>query len=172
MNLKRIKVINIINIFILSFIAHNVYKYFPSTLTAIFFPINESIFEHLKIIFTSTLLGGIIDYILLKNNNITYNNFKFKLFFTSFISIPIFLIIYIPIHYLLGEYLILTLILLLITYIISQIISYYILLHKEIPLLNKISIILIILTFINFFVLTITENKDDFFYDTYTKKIP
>ena len=139
MNLKKIKIINIFLLLILSIIAHNIYNYFPNILTAIFFPINESIFEHLKIIFTTILLTGISDYIILKLNNIKYNNFNFQLFFTAFISIFIFLLIHLPIHYLLGEYLLLTIILLLITYIISQIISYYLLIHKKFPLLNKIS---------------------------------
>lgn len=170
MNLKKIKIINIFILFILSIIYHNIYNFFPNLLTAIFFPINESIFEHLKIIFTSIILTGISDYILIKLNNIKYNNFSFQLFFTAFISIPVFLIIYIPIHYLLGEYLPLTLILLLITYIISQIISYYLLLHNELTFLNKISIILILLTYLNFIVLTFIPNKDDFFYDTYKEK--
>lgn len=170
MNLKKIKIINIFLLLILSIIAHNIYNYFPNILTAIFFPINESIFEHLKIIFTTILLTGISDYIILKLNNIKYNNFNFQLFFTAFISIFIFLLIHLPIHYLLGEYLLLTIILLLITYIISQIISYYLLIHKKFPLLNKISIILIILVYLNFITITFIPNKDDFFYDTYTTK--
>ena len=170
MTLKKLKIINIFLLFILSIIAHNIYNYFPNLLTAIFFPINESIFEHMKIIFTTILLTGISDYIILKLNNIKYNNFKFQLFFTAFISIFIFLLIYLPIHYLLEEYLPLTLILLLITYIISQIISYKLLIHKELPMLNKISIILILLVYLNFLVLTFIPNKDDFFHDTYTTK--
>ena len=136
MNLKKIKIIAIIGIFIISFASHFVYKLFPNILMSIFFPVNESIFEHMKIIFTSTLLYGIIDYLLIKKNNITYNNFPFQLFFTSFISIPIYLIMYLPIRYLLGEYLIISISLLLITYIISQVISYYLLTTKQISYIN------------------------------------
>ena len=170
MSLKKIKIIDVFLLLILSFIAHNIYDFFPNILTAIFFPISESIFEHMKIIFTTIILTGISDYILLILNNIKYNNFRFQLFFTAFISIPIFLTIYLPIHYLLGEYLPLTIILLFITYIISQIISYKLLNHIELPFLNKISIILILLVYLNFLVLTFIPNKDDFFYDTYTIK--
>lgn len=170
MNLKKLKIIDIFLLMFISVIAHNIYKFFPNILTAIFFPINESIFEHMKIIFTSLILTSIIDYIILKLNNISINNFRFQTFITSFISIPIFLIIYLPIHYLLSENLIVTLIILFITYIISQFISYLLLTHKEIPLINKIAIPLIILVYFNFLVLTLIPNKDDFFYDTYTKK--
>lgn len=170
MTLKKLKIINPFILIILSVIAHNIYNLFPNILTAIFFPINESIFEHMKIIFTNLLIIGISDYIILKINNIKYNNFKFQLFITAFISIFIFLLIYLPIHYLLGEYLPLTIILLFITYIISQIISYHLLKHPNLPILNKISIILILLVYLNFIVLTYIPNKNDFFYDTYTTK--
>lgn len=168
MNLKKIKFIGVFGIFLLSFIAHFIYGWFPNVLISFFFPINESIFEHMKIIFTSTLIYGIIDYILLVKNKINFNNFSFQLFFTAFISIGIFLLIYLPIHYLFGENLIVTLIILFITYVISQIISYYILNISDISILNNLSLFLIILVYINFIVLTYTLDKDDFFYDTYS----
>ena len=170
MTLKKLKIIDIFVLMFISFIAHNIYQYFPSILVAIFFPINESIFEHMKIIFTSLILTSLIDYIILKLNNISINNFRFQTFITPFISIPIFLTIYLPIHYLLGENLIVTLIILFMTYIISQVISYILLNHKEIPIINQISIPLIILVYFNFLVLTLIPNKDDFFYDTYKTK--
>ena len=168
MNLKNIKLIAILNIFLISFPAHFFYDFFPNTLTSIIFPVNESIFEHMKLIFTSTLIYGLIDYLLLRINNIKYNNFIFQLFFTSYISIPIFLIIYLPIRFIFGEYLILTLILLFITYVISQIISYKILETKPLPFLNIISIPLIIIIYSIFTILTLNPPKNFFFYDTLT----
>lgn len=168
MNLKTIKLIAAINIFIISFPAHFAYNFFPNTITSILFPVNESIFEHMKIIFTSTLIYGLIDYTLLKLNNIKFNNFIFQLIFTSFISIPIFLIIYLPIRFILGEYLILTLLLLFITYLISSIISYNILKSKSIPILNIISIPLIIIIYSIFTYFTYNPPKNFFFLDTLT----
>lgn len=168
MNLKTIKLIAVINIFLISFLAHFTYNFLPNTLTSIFFPVNESIFEHMKIIFTSTIIYGLLDYTLLKLNNIKFNNFLFQLMFTSFISIPIFLIMYLPIHFIVGEYLILTLLLLFITYLISSIISYNILIHKSIPLLNIISIPLIIIIYSIFTYLTYNPPKNFFFLDTLT----
>ena len=131
-------------------------------------PTNKTIFKQMKLIFTSTLIYGLIDYLLLRINNIKYNNFIFQLFFTSFISIPIFLIIYLPIRFIFGEYLILTLILLFITYVISQIISYKILETKPLPFLNIISIPLIIIIYSIFTILTLNPPKNFFFYDTLT----
>jgi len=166
MNLRTIKFFAIINIFIISFPIHFLYKFFPNQIISIFFPVNESIFEHLKIIFTSILIYGIIDYILLKINNIKYHNFPLQLFFTSFISIIIFITLYLPIHFIIGEYLIITLVLLFIIYIISQIISYKILTYKQIPYLNLISIPLIIIIYIIFNIYTQNPLHNFFFYDT------
>lgn len=78
--LKKIKLIAIINIFILSFISHYIYDLFPSILISFFFPVNESIAEHMKIIYTSTLVYGLFDYLLLKYNNIKFQNFRSKPF--------------------------------------------------------------------------------------------
>jgi hypothetical protein len=166
MNLKTIKIISIINIFILSFPIHFAYNFMRNIIASIIFPVNESIFEHMKIIFTATLINGIIDYILIKINKIEVNNFLFQLFYTSFIGIPIFLIIYLPENFFIGEYLILTILLLFITYIITGIISYYLLKSKSMPLLNIISIPLIIIIYSIFTYLTYNPPKNYLFYDT------
>ena len=169
MKLKTIKIISILGIFIISFLSHFIYQIIPNFITSIFFPVNESIFEHMKIIFTSTLLYGIIDYILLKKNNIKYNNFSFQLFFTSFISIPIYLAIYLPLRSIFGEQIIISISLLLITYIISQIISSKILLLEPLKNLNKLTIPLIIIIYLIFTYLTYNPPKNFLFYDTNSK---
>ena len=73
---------------------HFLYEWIPCFVTSIFSPINESITEHMKIIFTSTLVYGIIDYILLGNSdsklciiktkNVKYNNILFLVFLHCF----------------------------------------------------------------------------------------
>ena len=166
MNLKQIKIIAIINIFILSFISHFMYDLFPNVLISFFFPVNESIAEHMKILYTSILLSGILDYILIKLYNIKVNNFKFQLLLTSIISIPIFLIIFLPIYHLLGEILILTIIIMLLTYIIIEIISYKILTYPSLPYLNELSIPTIIFIYIIFIILTYNPPHTPIFYDT------
>ena len=65
MSLKASRITSIIGIFLLCFLFHSMYEWIPNTLTAIFFPVNESIWEHMKLIFTSTIVYGIIDYIIL-----------------------------------------------------------------------------------------------------------
>ena len=136
MNLKKIKIIAVLGIFLLSFISHFAYELFPNIIFSFIFPVNESIWEHMKIIFTSTLIYGIIDYLLLKKYKIKYNNFPFQLYFTSLIGIPIYLVIYLPLYKLLGENMVISISLLLLVYIITQIVSYNILKEKEFKWIN------------------------------------
>ncbi len=164
--MKKTRIYAVIGIFMLSFLCHFVFDFFPCVLTSIFFPVNESIWEHMKILFTATLLYGIIDHVILTKKNISFNNFSLQLFTSAFLAIPIFLIIYLPVHYLFGEFLPLTLTIMLITYIICQYISYKILTFKDTPLLNQLSIILIIITYVVLTYLTYYPFESYIFYDT------
>ena len=170
MNLKKIKIIAIIGIFIISFISHFAYNIFPNIIFSFIFPVNESIWEHMKIIFTSTLIYGIIDYILLNKYNIKYNNFAFQLYFTALSSIPIYLVLYIPLYKLLGENIIISIVLLLIVYSISQWISYNILKEKNIKVLNMLAIPIILISYLGFIYLTSNPIHNYIFYDTREEK--
>ena len=165
MNLKKIKILAVIGIFILSFLSHFGYEIFPNIIFSFIFPVNESIWEHMKILFTSTLLYGIIDYLLLKKYNIKHNNFNFQLYFTSLIGIPIYLVIYLPLYNLLGESPFISISLLLIVYIITQIVSYNILKEKELKILNIITIPVILLSYLGFIYLTYNPPHTYIFYD-------
>ena len=165
MNLKKIKILAIIGIFIISFLSHFAYEIFPNIIFSFIFPVNESIWEHMKILFTSTLLYGIIDYLLLKKYNIKYNNFNFQLYFTALIGIPIYLVIYLPLYNLLGESPFISISLLLIVYIITQIVSHNILKEKELKILNLITIPVILLSYLGFIYLTYNPPHTYIFYD-------
>ena len=165
MNLKKIKILSVLGIFLLSFLSHFAYKLFPNIIFSFIFPVNESIWEHMKILFTSTLLYGIIDYLLLKKYNIKYNNFNFQLYFTALIGIPIYLVIYLPLYNLLGESPFISISLLLIVYIITQIVSYNILKEKELKILNIITIPVILLSYLGFIYLTYNPPHTYIFYE-------
>ena len=165
MTIKKIKIINVVFLFLLSFLWHFMYDLLPNNFFALFFPVNESIWEHMKILFTSTLLYGIIDYLLLKKYNIKHNNFPFQLYFTSLIGIPIYLVIYLPLYNLLGESPFISISLLLIVYIITQIVSYNILKEKELKILNLITIPVILLSYLGFIYLTYNPPHTYIFYD-------
>lgn len=164
--LKKTRIYAIIGIFLLSFICHFVFDLFPNVLFSIFFPVNESIWEHMKILFTATLLYSFIDKIILKKLNVNYNNYCLQLFISAFISIPIYLIIYLPIYNFIGENMFVSIFLLLIVYIIMQYISYKIMQKKETKIPNYIFNILIILTYIIFTYLTYNPPQNYIFYDS------
>lgn len=170
MNLKKAKIISVIGIFILCFLFHSIYEILPNTISAMLFPVNESIWEHQKLMFTSVVAYGIIDYIILNKFNIKYNNFFLSLFVSSITIIPIFLIIYLPFYYKIGPKIFLNIGVMLIAIIISQIISYCILSKKSYDKCNIISIILIIISYITLAYLTYNPIKCDLFFDTKDEK--
>ena len=170
MNLKKVKIISVIGIFILCFLFHSIYEILPNTISAMLFPVNESIWEHQKLMFTSVVAYGIIDYIILNKYNIKYNNFFLSLFVSSITIIPIFLIIYLPFYYKIGPKMFLNIGVMLIAIIISQVISYYILSKKAYDKCNIISIILIIISYITLAYLTYNPIKCDLFFYTKDEK--
>lgn len=157
--------INTIGIFLLSFISHFLYDLCPNFLTSLFFPVNESIFEHVKMLYTTVILWGIVEYIIYKTKNISTTNFIFTIFISAILNIIILLIIYLPVYYLIGENLIVTLIILLISIFVSQLFTYQIKEKKEFKYLNFLSLISIIVVFAIFSYLTYYPIKTDFFLD-------
>ena len=170
MNLKKAKIISVIGIFILCFLFHYLYELIPCGLTAIFFPVNESIFEHLKMMFTSVIIYGIIDYIILQKFKIKYNNFFTSLFVSAITIIPIFLILYLPFYYKIGPKMFLNIGMLLVAIILSQIISYFILKAKDLNKLNIVSFMMIIISYIVLAYLTYNPIKSELFFDTQEEK--
>ena len=77
--MKKIKIFIILLSFILSFPIHFIYDLFPCFLTSIIAPVNESIWEHMKIIYTSILLSSIIEYFIFKSKQLylKYTNIKY-----------------------------------------------------------------------------------------------
>ena len=166
MSLKAIKIIGFFVIFLLCFPFHFLYDWLPNSLFSIFFPVNESIWEHMKLIYTSFIFYGIFDYLLLKKNKINFNNFLIQLFLIPIIAIFIYLIIFIPIYKIIGENMIISIGLLAVVILIEQILSYFILQYKEIKYQNIIGIIGIILIYIIFGYLTYKPIENYIFYDT------
>ena len=93
--------INTFITFALCFLTHFLYDLFPNALTALLFPVNESIWEHMKMLYSTIILYGIIMYFI-KGHKIPI--FLFSLFIKAFIAIPIYLLIYQGIYYTLEKY--------------------------------------------------------------------
>ncbi len=168
LNLKNTRIIAVLGIFLLSFFSHFAYELFPNPFFSFIFPVNESIWEHMKILVTSSLIYGMIDYIILNKNNIPYNNFPFNLWFTSIVIIPIYLAIYLPIYNIIGESLLVSILLLLIVYIIKEIISYNILKIPHIKIVNNLAIPTIVLMYVIFIYFTYNPPHNYIFIDSQT----
>ena len=169
MDLKKVKIVSIFGMFILCFLTHFLYNFFPNTLFSIFFPVNESIWEHMKMMTSSILIWSILEYFLYKKFRVNHNNFILSLFLEVCLSIIIFLIIYLPIYHFTGSIFILNLIVLFISLYFVNIISYYILalrdLHKEL-----LGIVVIILLYIIFGILTYNPPFNYIFFDKMENK--
>ena len=165
MNLSKTKIFSTITIFTLCFVFHFGYDVFPNSITAIFFPVNESIWEHMKMLFTAIIFNGLIDYLILKKSNIEFNNFFLSLFVSAFSSIPIFLILYLPFYYKIGAPTILNFTILFLTIVISQIISLWIQKRNNIKSFNTVSIALIIISYVLFGYLTYNPIRNEIFFD-------
>ena len=149
-------------IFILSTLFHSLYNYLPCFLTSIIVPVNESIFEHMKMIFTSYMFYLLIKILFNKKRE---NNLVSSFVIASLFNIVIFLIIYIPIYLLIGEKLVVTLILYFITILISNYLMYKIQNKKINSKINKYSVYIIPLVYIIFTLLTYFPLKNMLFLD-------
>ena len=113
---------------------------------AIFFPTNESIFQHMRMIMIAFIFYYLILYIIRKKAEI--NNIFLSLLISSCVTIIFFLAIYLPIYFKYGENMIFTFILLFVSIMLGQTMSYNFLRKENSNILNIISIILIIVIWI------------------------
>lgn len=165
MSLKKSRVIACIGTIILAFIFHFAYEMLPNFLFSIFFPVNESVWEHMKMIYSAIVFYGIIDYFLNKKYNIGYNNFFMNLFVCSVSSIVIYLAIFLPLYYSIGESMFISIGVMIITFIIVYVLSYFILSLDDKDY-NFLWVILIIFGYVIFTYLTYYPIKTQLFFDT------
>ena len=164
MSLKKIKIINVVFLFLLSFLWHFVYDWFPNNIFALFFPVNESIWEHMKIIYYCLFMGSILEFVLCKKNNIKINNFYIEAMVKSIPGVIFYLIIFIPFYLWLGESMLISISLMLITYIFMEYIGYKILTGEEMNI-NILPVIIIVLGCVMFVILTFYPLHNFLFFD-------
>lgn len=160
----KLKIIGITVAFILAFPIHFLYDKFPNIITSIIAPVNESIAEHMKILFTSILIAGVTQKLIVIKKNLKINNVCISNFIAAISSIPIFLIIFIPIYKLIGENLPITIIIMFIAIILAELVSLYIMTKKDLKLENK-AIIFTIIVYIIFYILTVYPPNNYYFID-------
>lgn len=164
MKYNKIKYLSIIMIFIICFITHYLYNLFPSFFTSLFFPVNESVWEHMKMLVSSIIIWDIILYFILKNNGYYFENFILSVLCTNICSIVIFLIIYYPLYMIFGDFFLLNIIILFVSIFLSVNIGFNIL-YKSNYNLESISILIIITIYILFGLFTYYPPKSPIFID-------
>ncbi|MBQ9834190.1 MAG: hypothetical protein IJO33_03260 [Bacilli bacterium] len=148
-----------VSIYLLNFPAHFLYGYFPNNFTALFFPVNESIFQHMKMIFTCY----IIFYLIIKIFKYKEENITTKCLISSLSCIIFFLIIYIPIYLNYNENLVFTLILLFLSIVFGEFITSLINIKSKTS--NKLAVLAIISIFIFSAYLTFNPLDNFWFFD-------
>ena len=168
MTRKKLKILGIVLAFLLCFPLHFVYDKFPSFITSIFAPINESIWEHMKILFGSIIISGVIQKIIVLKKKLDFNNICFSNFIGAISSIPIFLIIFLPIYIIIGENFPVTIFIMFITIVLAEIIAYKIM-NKDNLGFENITIILVIIVYVIFTILSYYPIKSGIFIDPISK---
>ena len=170
MNNKKLKIFMVFITFALAFPFHFAYDKIPNFIFSIFFSVNESIWEHMKLLYTTIIFSGVIEHIIIKKKDIKVNNFSLSIFLPALLSIPIYLIMFLPIYYKIGENFIVAITIMFIAILISEIISYYIQKTDNIKYSNIISLIFIIISYVIFGYLTYNPIEIELFFDPLEEK--
>lgn len=161
-NFKYILISSII-IYGLTFLAHFTFDILQNDIIAVFFPTNESIFQHMKMIFTCYFIFYFILFIVRRK-------FKFQNVFlanlvASISCIAFFLVIYIPTYLRFGEHMIFTFILLFVAIMFGQYIASSFLKKNDYKQIDIFSIILISIIFVILGYLTFNPIENFIFWD-------
>lgn len=154
---------------ILAFLFHFGYQLFPNPLFAIFFPVNESIWEHMKIISTSILFYGLLESFFFLYWKKDQPGHLFSLFITIVSSVVLYLLIYLPIHLMFGYHMSVVLLLLFLIFYISTILKHQMRKRKFISY-EKLACIGICCIYISFGYLTYHPCFNFLFLDEETQK--
>ena len=161
---KKFIIINIFLTFALGFLVHAIYSLIPSFITSIF-PVNESLYEHVKLIFYSPIISVFVLSFFYKRKGVTINNLIYGLFVSTIFNILLFYIVFLPVYYSIGENLLVTLIIYFITICISNYLYYLIINSHNRKKANVISLVLIFVIGIILTYFTYYPMKTDFFKD-------
>lgn len=163
MNKIKYILISSIIIFFLNVVVHFTFDILPFKFISYFFPVNESIFQHLKMMFTSFILFYLI--LAFLKGKLGYQNICSALLISSLTSIISFLMIYLPLTLIFKENLIVTFILLFLAIMLGEYVGSFILLKKDYKSLNYISLFIILLILILNAALTYNPLSNFLFYD-------
>lgn len=167
MNLKKVKVVGAIFVFLSCVGLHFLYEFLPNFFVSIFAPVNESIWEHMKMIFSSFVLYGVIEFVVIRKK-VLFNNFLFQLFLVPTFGIIYYLIFFLPLYSIFGENIFISIGLLIVIIILEEILSFYILTSKKINCGRLVGLLGIIIWYIVFGFLTYNPPHSPLFLDVVT----
>ena len=167
--MRKIKIIGVFISFILAVILHFIYGWVPNSLISVIAPVNESIWEHMKLIVTPSLIFSIVEYFIYKKKDIAFNNFILSYGISSILGIIVYLLIYIPLNDIFGHKAYIAISLLFLILIFVQVVSYYIMNKEIIKHSSDIGILLIVIIYFIFGYLTYHPPKINLFYDYMNK---
>ncbi len=162
--IKKI-IISIIFRFFLCFLLHNLYSKVHSPLWTIFLPINESIFEHMKLLFTSFLITSILNKLIYKQSH----NFTLSLTFIPTLEILLYLILFIPFYIKWQENFIFSIILLFLVISFGQLFNYYLNKEEKIKYQMPLGILMLLISLFTFTYFSYNPTKNFLFYDPIKK---
>ncbi len=167
--MKKIKIVGVFISFILAIIFHFIYGWVPNSIISVIAPVNESIWEHMKLIVTPSIIFSIFEYFIYKKKDIEFNNFILSYAISSILGIIVYLLLYIPLNDIFGHKAYIAISLLFLILIFVQIVSYYIINRKNIKHSSDVGILLILIIYFAFGYLTYHPPKINLFYDYMNK---
>ena len=167
--MKKIKIVGVIISFILAIIFHFIYGWVPNSVISVIAPVNESIWEHMKLIVTPSIIFSIFEYFIYKKKDIEFNNFILSYAISSILGIIVYLLLYIPLNDIFGHKAYIAISLLFLILIFVQVVSYYIMNKENIKHSSDIGILLITIAYFVFGYLTYHPPKINLFYDYMNK---
>lgn len=167
--MKKIKIVGVIISFILAIIFHFIYGWVPNSVISVIAPVNESIWEHMKLIVTPSIIFSIFEYFIYKKKDIEFNNFILSYAISSILGIIVYLLLYIPLNDIFGHKAYIAISLLFLILIFVQIVSYYIMNKSNIKHSSDVGILLILIIYFAFGYLTYHPPKINLFYDYMNK---
>ena len=165
---KKVKIISAIITISLTFLFHFMYDLVPNVFTASFSLINESIAEHLKLFVTPALIAFIVEMLIMKYKRICIQNNYLALLVEILSSIGLFMLIFSPVYFLIGENLIFNIILMIISIIFSKYLGYLLVKEKNELILNLISIPIILIIVLMQIIFTFNPPNNSLFIDPIT----
>ena len=163
---KKIKIGSAIIWSILTFISHFMYDWFPNNIVASFFPINESIWEHMKLFVTPAIIVFALEMVYMKKKRVCIQNNYLALLIEIMSSIGFFLAIFLPYYYRFQHNFLVTIIMMFISIGVGKYLGYIVASEKNELIVNILAIPIILMVVVLNIVFTFDPPNSALFIDS------